>query len=386
VASIEFTAPAVSSTATPGEYTCSHSIAGGNNTLEISAKVLPNRATEKTINWTASGVASLDLNTGNNVTVTFSGTGEPVITASSGDKTIKLTITVTTESIPVSSITISAAGSKTSIMAGNGSTAQPETMQFSAVVNPDSASDPSVTWVISDTSVSDGGNTSGCTISTDGLLTAPASLASDLTIYVFAQANDGSGVVSNGTVITVKQYVAPLWEWKAGDTWNNSGTLTNINGKTQYRGGGQIPLASGNIDLQSGGRFTVGAKANSPNTANNNSGPEGEFDFTKRFSVTVWYQSVSASGGSFFVYLQNNGTSGGNSVFNNNAIIQVLGTSIPAGPNSLTVTIDPANLTLTTQAVTANIDKNAVLAKAFLQFRAESGTTLVITRMLVRYE
>jgi hypothetical protein len=207
VESIEFTDPAVAATATPGEFECGHSTLNGDN-LTISAKILPARAAA-TINWNVvSGPATLSASTGESVDVSFTGEGKVVVTASAGDKSIKLTIDVTADSIPVTGITISAAGGKTSIMAGDG-TVPPVTLQFSEVIDPLSATDPVVTWSLSSTSAFDTATTvSGCSISNTGLLTAPANYTgADFTIYVFATAvNDGGNAVSAGTPITVKQY------------------------------------------------------------------------------------------------------------------------------------------------------------------------------------
>jgi hypothetical protein len=205
VAGIEFTAPDVEAGAGSGEYTYTYSRQAGDD-LDISARALPARAADKVITWTANGSAALSADTGNNTTVTFSAVEEVVITAAAGGKTATLTIDVTNDSIPVSAITISPASG--SIMAGNG-TLVPETLQFNvAVITPPNASDKTVTWKV----YGDSGGTSPATAAnfsspTPGLLTASsADIASDTTVYVFAEANDGSGKRSAGTPITIKKF------------------------------------------------------------------------------------------------------------------------------------------------------------------------------------
>jgi uncharacterized protein YjdB len=391
VASIEFTAPVVDPTATSGEYECGHSTLSGD--LTISVKVLPTRASA-TVNWNViNGTATLSASTGDNVTMSFTDTNTVAVTASAGGKSIKLTIDVSAGSIPVEGITISPAGGKTIIKSGNGDWALPETLQFSEIIDPPSATDPVVTWSLSSTSAFNAATTvSGCNISAAGLLTAPANYTgADITIYVFAKANNGGDdIFSDGKAIMVKGYDPTIWEWNMNETWANSATATQVNGKTLIRTGGQIPATNGTgISMGASARFTIGTSATTPATTNAIAGPEGEFDFTRSFSITVWYSSITSETGAnktFLVYLNNNTTSAGNSVFSSSNIMNQTNITATSTPGSFTVTVNPSTLNLTSQATAANIDKNAVLAKAWLQFRTDNGISMVVTRMLVKYE
>jgi len=405
VASLEFTAPAVSSTATAGEYTCSHSIAGGNNTMEISAKVYPNRATDKTINWThVSGPASLDTTTGNNVMVTFSGTGEVVVTASSGGKSIKLKITVSSGALMVESITISAAGGKTSIMAGNGSSIKSETLQFTETVNPDSATDPSVTWVISDDAVSTTGNTSGCTIDANGLLIAPNSLASDITIYVFAKANDGSGVESDGKAITVKKYVPPIFKWENGDTILNSagnavtGTnnfLTNtvtaatIAGTSITRLNGNFALdSSGNLSFPTTGRLLIGSKLTTDTITSGGTtyfDPAGELDLSKKFRVSITFNAASGSG-NLRISINNTNSNGNVNAGLGNALVRNQQTPGTISNATITATWDPANLnTSNPSSGTWAVNYGTELKKSFIFLATDANYSGTISKIVIEY-
>ena len=200
--SVEFTAPAGVAGSFPN-YTYSHSIYGGSNTLALSAKALPANAPQD-IDWEISGDGSpsLDTDTGASVTATLPSAGTVTVTAAAGSKTATLTITVTDDAVQVDSITISAG--KTSIMAGDGGSVPAETLQFTESVLPSDAANKTVVWSVSSTnSYSADTSTSVGSIDADtGLLTAltPGS------IWVFAAAVDGSGAKSAGTEITVKAY------------------------------------------------------------------------------------------------------------------------------------------------------------------------------------
>jgi len=239
VESIEFTAPLADATLDPSEFECGHSLLGG--PLTISTKVLPTRATDKTVTWNVvSGSASLSANTGDSITATFSVAGDVVISATAGAKTIKLKVDVSAGAIPVESITISPAGGRTSITAGNG-TALPQTLQFSEDIEPPSATDPVITWSLSATSTFDTLTTvEDCTISNTGLLTAPTNyMGADKTIYVFAKVNNGGeDILSDGIAITVKGFVYGL----TSVAWGPSAVRSKAKAEYKDVGGGEKRL------------------------------------------------------------------------------------------------------------------------------------------------
>ena len=108
-------------------------------TVTLTATVKPDDATDKTVTWTTSDatVATVD-----NGVVTAVKVGSATITAMAGDMTATCAITVVPT--PVTSVTLD----KTSAQLKAG-----ETVTLTATVNPDDATDKTVTWITSDTSV-----------------------------------------------------------------------------------------------------------------------------------------------------------------------------------------------------------------------------------------
>ncbi|MDR1552204.1 MAG: Ig-like domain-containing protein [Prevotellaceae bacterium] len=107
----------------------------------LTATVLPDNATYKTVTWTSSAadIATVDAATGE---VTAVGVGEATITASSGGKTGTCSLTV--KPIPVESITIESEDFE--LEAGS-------TRTLTATVLPDNATYKTVTWTSSATNI-----------------------------------------------------------------------------------------------------------------------------------------------------------------------------------------------------------------------------------------
>jgi len=434
--SVEFTAP-TGITGSSGNYTYNHSIAGGNTTLALSAKILPSDASQN-ISWEISGTgASLSTYTGTDVTATFDNTGTVTVTARAMETTTSatLTINVTDQPIPVSNITIGAPG--TTVMAGPAD--RPRTYLFSAVVNPPSASDNTITWWVSDNSsmnpnsgdidyihtgefITDeetgvttevileeivGKKANGGSIGDDGLLTVNSNVTVNTPMWVFAVAeNSGTPVrpVPPGMQITVTPYNKLIWEYTASAANelinNNNGQL--LVGKTALKGGGRYRADERGIQMQSQTRWTLGV----PSTANFSGGgsattitsylTNGELDLRDKFRVTVSFAApgtplddfvsngagvVSVGDADFTVQVQNNTTGSGASVFGN-TINQVQKTPMDAG--DLVFEFDPVNFNFTTQALAAGInDKDTVLSRAFIYFRSTSYA--VITGIKIEY-
>jgi len=117
------------------------------DTQTLTATVKPDDASDKTVTWTSSNtsVAKVD---GGKVTAVVQGTA--TITAKAGDKTATCTVTVEKKVVPVTSISLN----RTTLTMTEG-----DTQTLSATVKPDDASDKTVTWTSSNTSVAkvDGG-------------------------------------------------------------------------------------------------------------------------------------------------------------------------------------------------------------------------------------
>ena len=107
-------------------------------TAQLTATVKPDNATDRNVTWTSSdeSVAKVD-----NGRVTAVKAGKATVTAKCGGKTAECAVTVI---VPVSSITLD----KTILSLAVG-----ETIQLTATVKPDNATDKNVTWTSSDESV-----------------------------------------------------------------------------------------------------------------------------------------------------------------------------------------------------------------------------------------
>ena len=111
-------------------------------TIQLSAKVLPNEASDKTVSWASSKQSAATVsNTG---LVTAIAEGISTITASAGGKSGTCTITVSKKVVEVSSVELD----KTSAQLKAG-----ETVTLTATVKPVDATDKTVTWSTSDSSV-----------------------------------------------------------------------------------------------------------------------------------------------------------------------------------------------------------------------------------------
>ncbi|WP_337927444.1 Ig-like domain-containing protein [Anaerotignum lactatifermentans] len=104
------------------------------NTATLTAIVNPEGATDKTVTWTSDNPEVATVEGG---TVTAKAEGTAIITAKAGDKTATCTVTVAKADVAVESVTLD----KTSLdlKAGDNAT-------LTATVNPESATDKTVTW------------------------------------------------------------------------------------------------------------------------------------------------------------------------------------------------------------------------------------------------
>ena len=108
-------------------------------TVTLTATVNPDDATDKTVTWTSSDEAIATVSNG---VVTAKKVGTATITAKAGDKTATCQITVV--ATEVTSVTLNK--TTASLKAG-------ETVTLTATVNPDDATDKTVTWTTSDQTI-----------------------------------------------------------------------------------------------------------------------------------------------------------------------------------------------------------------------------------------
>jgi uncharacterized protein YjdB len=107
----------------------------------LSATVKPDNATDKSVTWSSSNTSVAKVE-GGKVTAVAQGTA--TITAKAGDKSATCKVTVEKNSVPVSSITLN----KTSLTLAEG-----ESQTLTATVNPDNATDKTITWTSSNKNV-----------------------------------------------------------------------------------------------------------------------------------------------------------------------------------------------------------------------------------------
>ena len=109
----------------------------------LKATVAPENATDKSVEWSVSDPAVLTVDNAGMVTAIGGGTAKVIVKTKDGGKTDECTFTVT---VPVDKVEITAAPEGLALTAG-------EQFQFAAKVSPDDASDKTVNWISSETSV-----------------------------------------------------------------------------------------------------------------------------------------------------------------------------------------------------------------------------------------
>ncbi|BFK33461.1 hypothetical protein I010019E5_15950 [Bifidobacterium adolescentis] len=113
---------------------------------QLIATVKPDNATNKTVSWDSSDNSVAKVSDGK---VTALKAGTATITATAGDISSLITVTVADVPVPVTSVSVSGdgvSGGKLSLKSG-------ASVQLTATVKPDNATDRKVTWTSSDSSV-----------------------------------------------------------------------------------------------------------------------------------------------------------------------------------------------------------------------------------------
>ena len=151
--------------------------------VTLAATVKPDNATNKTVSWSSSNASVASVDASGKVSAVAEGTA--TITAKAGDKTATCSVTVTKKVVAVESVTLD----KSSLELNEG-----ETATLAATVKPDNASDKTVTWSSSKTSVA--------TVDANGKVTAVA----EGTATITAQAGDKTA----SCTVTVKKKVVAV--------------------------------------------------------------------------------------------------------------------------------------------------------------------------------
>lgn len=124
------------------------SISGGNSvevgkTLTLTAAVLPENATDKTVSWSSDNTAVATVDGSGKVTGVSAGSANIKVTTTDGSKTAVAAVTVTAQKIAVTGVEISGADS---VKVG-------ETITLTAKVSPENATDKTVIWTSDNTSI-----------------------------------------------------------------------------------------------------------------------------------------------------------------------------------------------------------------------------------------
>ena len=114
--------------------------------LNLNATVLPNNATDRTVTWSTSNA---EVATVSNGTVRGIKAGNAVITATAGNKSASIIVTVQNNGAVLQSISISGSG----VSGGKLTLAQNKSVQLSVKANPSNATVGAAYWSSSDTSV-----------------------------------------------------------------------------------------------------------------------------------------------------------------------------------------------------------------------------------------
>ena len=113
---------------------------------QLTATVKPDNATNKTVSWDSSDNSVAKVSDGK---VTALKAGTATITATAGDISSLITVTVADVPVPVTSVSVSGDG----VSDGKLSLKSGASVQLTATVKPDDATDRKVTWTSSDSSV-----------------------------------------------------------------------------------------------------------------------------------------------------------------------------------------------------------------------------------------
>ncbi len=261
--------------------------------LEFSVIVLPANATNLGINWSVingTGTASITQEG----LLTAGNPGSVAVVARSLDGSAvsdTFYLTISSPLIQVSDITVSATGNQTSLESGS-------TLQFSAEVLPQNASNKEIDWSIS-------GGTGTATISADGLLTA----GNPGLVTVLATAMDGS-YTRGSIVLTITEPVVmvnSITLSSGGDvTEVESGTSIQFSATVLPSGATNTELAwsvieeAGTASVTGTGLLTAGNPGNVTvvATAQDGSAVSGSFSLSITSPVIeVSNISISADGG-----------------------------------------------------------------------------------------
>jgi len=210
-------------------------------TLQINAEILPADATDKRIVWSVSNITLASVTQEGLVTAINDGVVTITVRALDGSGvsgTIDITNSNQTPVVPVTTITVTGEGGATAITENGG------ILQMLADVVPADATDATVTWSVSDTSIAK--------IDGNGLLSA----VNIGTVTVTATANDGFGGIGSLDVEITNQFIelADLTELRTMDVSDKSSVYkiageVLITYKQSYRNKKYVQDAAAGVEI-----------------------------------------------------------------------------------------------------------------------------------------
>lgn len=168
------------------------------DTQTLTAIVTPSNATDKSVTWSSSNTSVATVSSSGVVTAKAAGSATITVTTNDGGKKATCSVTVQAQAVAVTGVSLN----KTSLSMAVG-----ETQTLTATVTPSNATDKSVTWTSSNTSVA--------TVSSSGVVTAKKSGTAVITV----KTNDG-GKKATCNVTVKETSVGGDIEGTERDSWN----------------------------------------------------------------------------------------------------------------------------------------------------------------------
>ena len=263
-------------------------VAGESATL--TATVKPDDATDKTVTWSSSNTAIATVENG---VVTAISEGAATITAKAGDKTATCAVTVEKKVIPVESVSLD----RTSLELISG-----ESEQLTATVSPDDATDKTVTWSSSNTSVVDvdqkgqvRANHGGTATITARAGDKSATCQVTVTVPVDKISLDQTSVtLTVGENVTLTATVKPDDATDKTVSWNSSDTsVADVDQKGQVRANN---AGTATITARAGEKTaTCRVTVVNPDTPDNPDDPDDPDDPDRATGVVVTQYATSVS-------------------------------------------------------------------------------------------
>lgn len=186
------------------------------NTATLTATVEPDNATKKNVTWSsnAPGVATVDSS--GKVTAVAPGTATITVTTEDGNKTATCAVTVTAATVPVTGVTLSQ--TQASLYYNR----TPNTLTLTATVAPDNATNKTVTWASSDSTVATVGQNGVVAAVAPGtatitVTTVDGSFTATCTVTV-SRYSSGGGSSSRPTPSLSDQTIDDIQDARPGDT------------------------------------------------------------------------------------------------------------------------------------------------------------------------